>query len=197
MSAAISTDTSHSTVTHGQLGQNLLGRLHDFLKDKSICLWFLSHYTVYYGKEIGCYSLFCEQPGANGRVEHVSLPFLMQPKETYDHKCHCSSTSHKHWEEWLSTQPLTSWTAGWRWQWWWWGPQPKLDPSPTTSRAAPSHEPLLTWPGLGLSRDWLKMSSGREKNRGKVQVHESQVILELYATLFLLIYMYVALLRGF
>lgn len=83
-------------------------------------------------------------------------------------------------------QPLTSWTVGWQWQWWWWGPRPKLDPSPTTSPAAPSREPLLSWPGLGLSRDWLKMSSGREKNKGKVQVHENKVTLELYATFFFL-----------
>ncbi len=96
MSAAISTDTSHSTVKGGQLGQNLLGRNEDFRKDKSIRLRFLSRYTVYYAKEIGCYSLVCEQPGASGREQHVSLPFLTQPKETYNHKCHCCSTSHKH-----------------------------------------------------------------------------------------------------
>lgn len=102
MSAAISTDTSHSTVKNSQLGQNLFGGNEDFLKDKSIRLWFPSCYIVYYGKEIGCYSLVCEQPGASGRGKHVSLPFLMQPKETYNPKCHCSSTSHKHRGERLS-----------------------------------------------------------------------------------------------
>lgn len=49
-------------------------------------------YVVYYGREIGFYSRVCEQPGASGSREHVSLPFLMQLKETYSHS---SSTSHK------------------------------------------------------------------------------------------------------
>lgn len=53
-------------------------------------LWLPSCSTVYYDKESRFYSLVYEQPGASGREEHVSLPFLMQQEETYKH---CSVTA--------------------------------------------------------------------------------------------------------
>lgn len=93
MSAANSSDTSHSIVDNSQLGQNLLSEI-------QINPFPITRYTVV--RKLCC-CLDSEQSSAS-----VLLPFLMQPGETYNHRCHCSLTSnqqkkvkHKHEQDFL------------------------------------------------------------------------------------------------
>lgn len=90
MSAAILTDTSHSTAENGQPGQNLLSetQVNGALGSSPITL-----YTTVWKLDVTVWCMSSLVQVAEGR--HLSLPFLMQPKETYNHKCHCGSTSNK------------------------------------------------------------------------------------------------------